>query len=85
YLLILAFLVQLLAPAQWLGRLYYLVIEGELTWLSPLIGPVERACYRISGVAPITEQSWKQFAWAVLAFNLAGFVVMCALLMMRGV
>ncbi len=68
YLLILAFLVLLLAPAPWLGRFFYRVMEG----------PVERACYRISGIDPKTEQSWKQYAWALLAFNLAGFVVLFA-------
>ncbi|MCF5274194.1 potassium-transporting ATPase subunit KdpA, partial [Pseudomonas syringae] len=84
YLLILAFLVLLLAPAPWLGRFYYRVMEGERTWLSPVLGPVERACYRISGVDPKTEQSWQQYAWALLAFNLAGFVVLFAILMLQG-
>ncbi|KPB77791.1 potassium-transporting ATPase subunit KdpA [Pseudomonas cannabina] len=85
YLLILAFLVLLLAPAPWLGRFFYRVMEGERTWLSPVLGPVERACYRISGIDPKTEQSWKQYAWALLAFNLAGFVVLFAMLMLQGV
>ncbi|WP_161806230.1 potassium-transporting ATPase subunit KdpA, partial [Pseudomonas syringae] len=49
-----------------------------------VLGPVERACYRISGVDPKTEQSWKQYAWALLAFNLAGFVVLFAILMLQG-
>ncbi|WP_163011041.1 potassium-transporting ATPase subunit KdpA, partial [Pseudomonas viridiflava] len=68
----------------WLGRFYYRVMEGERTWLTPVLGPVERACYRISGVDPRVEQSWKQYAWALLAFNLAGFVLLFAILLLQG-
>ncbi|MFH7423232.1 potassium-transporting ATPase subunit KdpA, partial [Pseudomonas syringae pv. tagetis] len=75
----------LLAPAPWLGRFYYRVIVGELTSLSAVLGPVERACYRFSGVDPKTVHSWKQYAWAWLAFKRAGCVVLVAMLMMLGV
>lgn len=85
YLLIVAFLALLLLPAPWLGRFYYRVMEGERTWLSPALGPVERICYRISGIDPQVEQSWKQYAWALLAFNLAGFVLLFLILLFQGV
>lgn len=84
YLLILAFFVLVLLPAPWLGRFYYRVMEGERTFLSPVLGPVERICYRLSGVDPQTEQSWKIYALALLAFNLAGFLLLFAILLFQG-
>ncbi|WP_297835927.1 potassium-transporting ATPase subunit KdpA [Pseudomonas sp.] len=84
YLLILAFFALVLLPAPWLGRFYYRVMEGERTFLTPVLGPVERACYRLSGVDPKTEQNWKTYALALLAFNLAGFVVLFAILLFQG-
>jgi K+-transporting ATPase ATPase A chain len=83
YLLIVAFLALFLVPAPWLGRFYYRAMEGERTWLSPVLGPVERICYRISGVDPQVEQSWKHYALALLAFNLAGFVLLFLILLFQ--
>ena len=84
YLLILAFFVLVLLPAPWLGRFYYRIMEGERTFLTPVLGPVERICYRLSGVDPQTEQSWKTYAMALLAFNLAGFILLFAILLFQG-
>ncbi|MDB5984267.1 MAG: potassium-transporting ATPase subunit [Pseudomonas sp.] len=84
YLLILAFFALVLLPAPWLGRFYYRIMEGERTFLTPVLGPVERVCYRLSGIDPKTEQSWKTYALAMLAFNLAGFVVLFAILLFQG-
>jgi len=40
YWLILAFFALVLIPAPFLGRFYYKVMEGQRTWLSPILGPV---------------------------------------------
>ncbi len=84
YGLIIAFLGLVLIPAPWLGRFYYRVMEGERTLLSPVLLPVERLCYRLSGVDAQQGQSWQQYALALLAFSLAGFGVLWALLMLQG-
>lgn len=42
--LVLGFLALVLAPAPALGRFYYRVMEGQRTWLQPLLGPLERGC-----------------------------------------
>jgi K+-transporting ATPase ATPase A chain len=84
YLLIVAFFALVLLPAPWLGRFYYRIMEGERTFLTPVLGPVERMCYRLSGVDPKTEQSWKTYALALLAFNLAGFILLFAILLFQG-
>ena len=84
YLLILAFLALVLLPAPLLGRFYYRVVEGERTWLTPVLRPVENICYRLSGIDPKVEQNWKTYLFALLAFNLAGFVVLFAILLLQG-
>ncbi|MDY7560576.1 potassium-transporting ATPase subunit KdpA [Pseudomonas sp. 10B1] len=84
YLLIVAFFALVLLPAPWLGRFYYRVMEGERTFLTPVLGPIERVCYRLCGVDPKTEQNWKSYTLALLAFNLVGFIVLFAILLFQG-
>ncbi|MBJ9976609.1 potassium-transporting ATPase subunit KdpA [Pseudomonas sp. S75] len=84
FALLLAFLVLVLLPAPWLGRFYYKVMEGQRTWLSPLLGPVERGCYRVAGIRSDQAHDWKQYGLALLAFNLAGFLLLFAVLMLQG-
>ncbi|AYF87247.1 potassium-transporting ATPase subunit KdpA [Pseudomonas sp. DY-1] len=82
--LILAFFMLVLVPAPFLGRFYYRVMEGQRTFLTPVFAPVERFCYRIAGVDAEREQDWKGYCVALLAFNLAGFVLLFAILMLQG-
>lgn len=84
YALLLAFFAIVLLPAPWLGRFYYKVMEGQRTWLTPILGPVERGCYRIAGVDPGTEQSWQKYTLALLAFNLSGFLLVFGVLLLQG-
>ena len=84
-LLLVAFFALVLLPAPWLGRFYYRVMEGERTWLSPVLQPVERFSYRFAGVDAQQEQDWKGYTLALLAFNLAGLGLLFAILMLQGV
>ncbi|WP_447739300.1 potassium-transporting ATPase subunit KdpA [Pseudomonas laurentiana] len=84
FALLLAFFAIVLLPAPWLGRFYFKVMEGQRTWLSPVLGPVEQACYRLAGVNASQEQSWRQYTLALLAFNLAGFLLLFAVLLLQG-
>lgn len=84
YWLIIAFLAVVLVPAPFLGRFYYKVMEGQRTWLTPVLGPVERVCLRLAGVDAQQEQSWQKYALALLAFNLSGFVLLFAILLLQG-
>ncbi len=63
-----------------LGGYMTRVFSGERTFLSPVLGPVERGFYRLSGVDERTEQSWLTYAVAMLLFNLAGFLLLYALM-----
>lgn len=84
FALLLAFFAIVLLPAPWLGRFYFKVMEGQRTWLSPVLGPVEQACYRLAGVNASQEQSWRQYTLALLAFNLVGFLLLFAVLLLQG-
>ena len=61
------------------------VFCGERTFLSPVLGPLERGFYRLSGVDPNEDQHWKIYAVAMLAFSVAGFVVLYAIQRLQGV
>ncbi|MDH0896180.1 MULTISPECIES: potassium-transporting ATPase subunit KdpA [unclassified Pseudomonas] len=84
YGLILAFFVLVMAPAPWLGRYLYRAMEGERTVLTPLLRPLERICYRVAGIDPGREQSWKTYALALLAFSLASLASLFAILLLQG-
>ncbi len=68
-----------------LGGYMTRVFNGERTVLSPVLGPIERGLYRISGVEETQEQHWVTYAVAMLAFTLAGFVVLYALQRLQAV
>ncbi len=67
--------------ASYMHRVY----AGERVILSPVIAPIERALYVVAGTGPDRAQGWMAYAFAVLAFNLAGFVLLFAILRLQGV
>jgi K+-transporting ATPase ATPase A chain len=76
---ILLYCVVIIAITAPLGGYITRVFAGERTLLSPVLRPVERALYRLSGVDEAAEQYWVSYAIAVLAFTFAGFVSLYAL------
>src|SRR6185369_5083214 len=73
------YFVVLLSLVKPLGAYMARVYEGRKTGLEPVFGRLERLLYRICGVrsdgsAGWQEMSWKTYAFAMLAFNLVGFV-----------
>ena len=61
------------------------VWNGERTWLDPVLGPVEAVFYKASGVDPTRSQGWLGYTGALLAFNLAGWLLLYAMLRLQGV
>ena len=45
------------------------VFAGRRTWLSPVLRPVERVVYWVSGVDEEREQDWKIYTIAMLMFT----------------
>ncbi|MBL9144843.1 MAG: potassium-transporting ATPase subunit KdpA [Verrucomicrobiaceae bacterium] len=54
------------------------------TWLDPLLKPVERLTYRLIGIDPQREQTWKGYTFAMLAFSFIGIVFTYAILRLQG-
>jgi K+-transporting ATPase ATPase A chain len=56
------------------------VFSGERTFLSPVLGPVERGFYWLSGVDDKKEQNWLAYTIAMLVFSVAGIASLYAIL-----
>jgi potassium-transporting ATPase potassium-binding subunit len=69
---VLVFFFVLLALAKPLGWYMARVYEDKPFVLDRLLGPVERALYRLCGVRPADEMDWKRYGAAMLLFNAAG-------------
>ena len=78
------YLVILIAAAKPLGAYMARAFEGKPVVLDCVLGPVERLIYRVSGVRPDDEMSWKVYTLAVLLFNAAGLLVVYALQRLQG-
>ena len=61
------------------------VFNGERTFLSPLLRPVERVLYSLSRVNESEEQSWIGYGLAMLTFSLMGFLALYALQRLQAV
>ena len=85
WLQILIYGLALLVLTRPLGGFLYRVFEGQKTLLSPVLGPVERGIYRLTGVDSSREQGWLSYTLAMLLFNLLGFLFLYALLRLQGV
>jgi K+-transporting ATPase ATPase A chain len=70
------FIAGLVAITPPLGRFMVRVFAGERHFLARVFGPIERAIYKLSGVNPAREMSWKAYAIAMLVFNIAGGVLL---------
>jgi potassium-transporting ATPase potassium-binding subunit len=66
------YLVVLIALAKPLGAYMADVYEGKRTFLSPMLGWLERLVYRVSGVTEQDDMDWKRYLWATLWFNFIG-------------
>jgi len=80
FLTLLALAAAVLIATPIFGGYIFRVMEGRRVFLSPILRPIERAVYRVSGVDETHEQDWKAYAIAVLAFAFvaiaAGYVML---------
>jgi K+-transporting ATPase ATPase A chain len=68
-----------------LGGYMYRVFNGDRTFLSPVLGPIERGLYRVSGTSEREEQHWTTYAAGIMFFSLASFLVLYVLQRLQGV
>jgi potassium-transporting ATPase potassium-binding subunit len=73
-----------IAAVKPMGTYMFKVFTGERTFLSPVIAPVERIVYRLTGVDPDGDMTWVGYTGAVLAFSLVSFGFLYILLRVQG-
>ena len=76
--LLAAYVLAILLLAVPMGRWLAAVAQGRAL-------PFDSALLRLSGAAPEREQSWREYATAVLVFNVLGVIVVYAILRLQGV
>jgi len=81
---VLMFFVVLLALVKPLGWYMARVYDGQPFCVDRLLGPVERALYRLCGIRPADEMDWKSYGVAMLLFNAAGFLLLYGLQRLQG-
>jgi K+-transporting ATPase ATPase A chain len=68
-----------------LGAYMTRVFNGERTFLSPVLRPIETVLYSISGVDERREQTWVMYVVGMLFFHAGGFLILYALMRLQGV
>jgi K+-transporting ATPase ATPase A chain len=68
-----------------LGRFMTAVFARERAWLDPVLRPIERLIYRLTGVDESREMHWTDYGAAMLAFSLVSMLGLYALQRLQGV
>ncbi|HSQ78338.1 MAG TPA: potassium-transporting ATPase subunit KdpA, partial [Nitrospirota bacterium] len=75
----------LLLLAKPLGVYMARVYDGQSVGLDRVLGPVERLFYRLCGIRPEEEMTWKQYTRAILIFSATGMLFLYLLQRIQGV
>jgi K+-transporting ATPase ATPase A chain len=78
-------LVLTVAAAYHIGAYTADVFDNRRTFLAPIVGPIERALYRLAGVESDVEMKWHQYAIAMVLFGGVCMLALYALLRLQGV
>ncbi|MDX6694589.1 MAG: potassium-transporting ATPase potassium-binding subunit [Blastocatellia bacterium] len=76
WLQILFFLALIFAVTKPLGLYMAHVFNRERTFLDPILRPLERLIYRLTGVAETREMRWTEYAVAMLLFSLVSMLAL---------
>ena len=85
WLQILVYALAVLVLAKPLGVFMYRVFEGERKPFARVFAPIEHGLYRLCGVDPRREQTWVEYAIALLIFSTFGVLVTYAIQRLQGV
>jgi potassium-transporting ATPase potassium-binding subunit len=81
---ILVFFALVVAITKPVGAFMFRVFEGQRTFLHPLLRPVERLLYRLSGIHEDVEQSWVRYAASLISFSTFCFLFTYGLQRLQG-
>jgi K+-transporting ATPase ATPase A chain len=84
WLQIALFVAALVAVTAPLGAYMARVFQGQRTLLDPVLRPIERLLYRITGVNEQVEMKWTQYAASMLAFSAVTMILLYALERLQG-
>jgi K+-transporting ATPase ATPase A chain len=79
WLQILFYFALLLAVTKPIGLFMARVYNRERTFLDPILRPIERLIYRLTGVNEDREMRWTEYAVAMLLFSVVSMIVLYAL------
>jgi potassium-transporting ATPase potassium-binding subunit len=85
WLQILLFFGCVLACTKPLGGYMARVFEREATFFDPVVRPLERLLYRLTGVDEQREMPWTEYAAAMLIFSVVSMLVLYALQRLQGI
>lgn len=85
WLQILFFLALILAVTKPLGLLMAHVFNRERTFLDPILRPVERLIYRLTGVNETREMRWTEYATASILFSFVSMLVLYLIQRLQGI
>jgi len=85
WLQILWFLLAIFLVTPVLGGYMARVFTRQRTWFDPLLRPLERVLYRLTGVDESREMRWTEYAVSVLLFGVVSMVVLYAMQRGQGV
>ncbi len=69
----------LLAVTRPVGLYLARVLEGQRTWLDPILRPVERLIYKLAAIRADKEMNWREYAFAMLGFSAVTMLVTYAI------
>ena len=81
--LILVFTAMIVALAKPMGLWLFAVYEGRRTVLHRVLGPVEQGFYKLAGIDPAAEQTWRRYAMHMLLFQVALLLFTYAILRLQ--
>ncbi len=79
----LLYIILLMLLAWPLGAYMGKVMDGDPLWLQTILAPCEHGIYRIMGVNPAENMSWKRYLSCVLLFSLVSIAALMVLLMVQ--
>ncbi len=76
WLQIAIFLALILAVTKPMGVFMTRVFNRERTFLDPVLRPIERLIYRLTGVDENHEMRWTEYAFAMLLFSVVSMLLL---------
>src|SRR5215475_11826077 len=81
---ILVFFGVVLALTKPLGTFMYRVFEGKRTFLHPILRPLERLTYWVTGIREGAEQSWVNYTASLISLSIFSFIFVYLLQRLQG-